>query len=105
MKASKVTDAQKAFVIKQGEERTLVAEACRKAGIGQATHFNWERKYAGGVAEGDATAARTRGGERPAQADRRRSDARRDVIPRFPPAGIRAGRLFCASARLKQWAA
>ena len=28
-----------------------------------------------------------------------------DVTPRFPPAGIRAGRLFCASARLKQWAA
>ena len=31
--------------------------------------------------------------------------AERDVTPRFPPAGIRAGRLFCASARLKQWAA
>ena len=29
----------------------------------------------------------------------------RDVTPSFPPAGIRAGRLFCASARLKQWAA
>ncbi|MFZ5667733.1 MAG: hypothetical protein ACOY7L_21165 [Pseudomonadota bacterium] len=28
-----------------------------------------------------------------------------DVTPSFPPAGIRAGRLFCASARLKQWAA
>ena len=27
------------------------------------------------------------------------------VTPSFPPAGIRAGRLFCASARLKQWAA
>jgi ppGpp synthetase/RelA/SpoT-type nucleotidyltranferase len=30
---------------------------------------------------------------------------RGDVTPSFPPAGIRAGRLFCASARLKQWAA
>ena len=28
-----------------------------------------------------------------------------DVTPSLPPAGIRAGRLFCASARLKQWAA
>ena len=31
MKASELTDAQKAFVIKQGEEWTPVAEICRKA--------------------------------------------------------------------------
>jgi len=47
MKASKFTDAQKAFVIKQGEEGTPVAEVCRKPGIGQATYFNWKKKYAG----------------------------------------------------------
>ncbi len=47
MKASKFTDAQKAFIIKQGEEGTLVAEICRKAGISQATYFNWKKKYAG----------------------------------------------------------
>jgi putative transposase len=52
MKASKFTDAQKAFNIKQGEEGTLVAEICRKAGIhwptgSQATYFNWKKKYAG----------------------------------------------------------
>lgn len=47
MKASKFTDAQKAFVIKQGEEGTPVAEVCRKAGISQATYFNWRKKYAG----------------------------------------------------------
>ena len=29
MKASKFTDAQKAFVIKQGEESVPVAEVCR----------------------------------------------------------------------------
>ena len=46
MKASKFTDAQKAFVIKQGEEGTPV-EICRKAGISQATYFNWKKKYAG----------------------------------------------------------
>ena len=47
MKASKFTDAQKAFVIKQGEEGTPVAEICRKVGISQATYFNWKKKYAG----------------------------------------------------------
>ncbi len=47
MKASKFSDAQKAFIIKQGEEGTPVAEICRKAGISQATYFNWKKKYAG----------------------------------------------------------
>jgi hypothetical protein len=41
MKASKFTEAQKAFILKQGEEGTPVAEICRKAGISQATYFNW----------------------------------------------------------------
>jgi putative transposase len=47
MKTSKFTDAQKAFIIRQGEEGTPVAEICRKAGISQATYFNWKKKYAG----------------------------------------------------------
>ncbi|AMY71128.1 IS3 family transposase ISSst1 [Frigidibacter albus] len=47
MKASKFLDAQKAFIIKQGEEGTPVAEICCKAGISQATYFNWKKKYAG----------------------------------------------------------
>ena len=47
MKASNFTDAQKAFIIKQGEDGTPVAEICRKAGISQATCFNWKKKYAG----------------------------------------------------------
>ena len=47
MKASKFSDAQKAFIIKQGEEGTPVAEICRKAEISQATYFNWKKKYAG----------------------------------------------------------
>ena len=47
MKASKFSDAQKAFIIKQGEDGTPVAEICRKAGISQATYFNWKKKYAG----------------------------------------------------------
>lgn len=47
MKASKSSDAQKAFIIKQGDEGTPVAEICHKAGISQATYFNWKKKYAG----------------------------------------------------------
>lgn len=47
MKALKFSDAQKAFIIKQGDEGTPVAEICRKAGISQATYFNWKKKYAG----------------------------------------------------------
>lgn len=47
MKASKFTDAQKAFNIKQGEEGTTVAKVYRKAGISSATYFNWKKKYAG----------------------------------------------------------
>lgn len=46
MKASNFSDAQKAFIIKQGEDGTPVAEICRKAGISQATYFNWKKKYA-----------------------------------------------------------
>ncbi len=47
MKASKFTDAQKAFIIKQAEDGTPVAEVCRKAGISLATFFSWKKKYAG----------------------------------------------------------
>jgi len=47
MKASKFSEAQKAFIIKQGEDGTPVAEICRKAGISQATYFSWKKKYAG----------------------------------------------------------
>ena len=47
IKASTFSDAQKVFIIKRGEEGMPVAEFCRKAGISQATHFNWKKKYAG----------------------------------------------------------
>lgn len=47
MKASRFSEAQKAFILKQGEEGTPVAEICRKAGISQATYFNCRKKYAG----------------------------------------------------------
>ena len=47
MKASQFTDAQKAFIIRQGDDGIPVSEICRKAGISQATYFNWRKKYAG----------------------------------------------------------
>ncbi len=47
MKASKFSDAQKAFILKQGSDGVPVADICRKAGISQATYFNWRRKYDG----------------------------------------------------------
>jgi len=47
MKASAFSDAQKAFILKQGADGVRVAEICRRAGISQATYFNWKRKYDG----------------------------------------------------------
>ena len=47
MKASKFTEGQIAFVLRQGDEGTAVAEICRKAGISQATYFNWKKKFGG----------------------------------------------------------
>ena len=46
MKASKFSDAQKAFILKQGSDGVPVADICRKAGISQATYFNWKKKHA-----------------------------------------------------------
>lgn len=45
MKSSKFTEAQIAFVLKQAEEGTAVAEVCRKAGISEATFYVWRKKY------------------------------------------------------------
>jgi putative transposase len=40
-------DAQKAFILKQGNNGVLVAEICRKAGISRATYFKWHKDCAG----------------------------------------------------------
>lgn len=34
-------------MLKQAEDGTPVAEVCRKAGISDATFYNWRKKYAG----------------------------------------------------------
>jgi len=50
MKASKFSEAQIAFVLKQAEEGAAVADVCRKVGISDATFYNWRKKYAGVMA-------------------------------------------------------
>ena len=47
MKASKFTEAQIAFVLKQAEGGVPIAGVCRQAGISDATFYNWRKKYAG----------------------------------------------------------
>jgi putative transposase len=42
MKRSKFTEAQIAFILGRG---TSVGEICRKAGISEATYYNWRKKY------------------------------------------------------------
>jgi putative transposase len=47
MKKSKFTESQIAFILRQAEEGTAVSEVCRKAGIAEATYYNWRKKYGG----------------------------------------------------------
>ncbi|RVT89083.1 IS3 family transposase, partial [Rhodovarius crocodyli] len=49
MKASKFSEAQIAFVLKQAQDGTAVGEVCRKAGISEATFHNWRKRYGGMV--------------------------------------------------------
>lgn len=55
MKASKFTVAQKAFILKRGEEGTPVAKICRKVGIIQARYFPIQRAAAGQDAPAEGT--------------------------------------------------
>ena len=47
MKRSKFSEAQIAFILRQGDEGTAIGEVCRKAGISEATYYNWRKKYGG----------------------------------------------------------
>ena len=44
MKRSKFTEGQIAFVLKQADDGLSVGEVCRKAGISEATYYNWRKK-------------------------------------------------------------
>jgi putative transposase len=47
MKRSKFSEAQIAFILRQGEEGTAVDKICRKVGLSQATYYNWRKKHGG----------------------------------------------------------
>jgi putative transposase len=47
MKKTRFSEQQIAFVLRQAEEGTPVAEVCRKAGISEASFYNWKKKYGG----------------------------------------------------------
>jgi putative transposase len=47
MKRTKFSEQQIAFILRQAEEGTTVGEVCRKAGISEATFYNWRKKYGG----------------------------------------------------------
>ncbi len=47
MKKTKFSEQQIAFILRQAEEGTTVGEVCRKAGISEATYYNWRKKYGG----------------------------------------------------------
>ena len=52
MKKTKFTEEQIAYALQQAETGTNVDEICWKMGIGQATFYNWRKKYGGlGVSE------------------------------------------------------
>jgi hypothetical protein len=43
-------------ILKQGADGMPVADICRKAGISQATYFNWKKRYDGLLPTESATA-------------------------------------------------
>ena len=45
MKKSRFSEQQIAYILRQAEEGTSVEEVCRKAGISEATCYNWRKKY------------------------------------------------------------
>ena len=47
MKRSKFTEPQIAFILRQAEEGTAIGVVCHKAGISEATYYNWRKNYAG----------------------------------------------------------
>src|SRR3954447_23431373 len=86
MKRSKFTEPQIAFILRQAEEGTAVGEVCRKAGISEATYYNWRKKYAGLTPSEMKRVPPTRGVEWQAEEDRGRSIPRQgDVARRHLP--------------------
>jgi len=47
MKKSRFSEQKIAFILRQGEVGTTVEEVCRRAGISEATYYNWRKMYGG----------------------------------------------------------
>jgi putative transposase len=47
MKASRFSESQIAYVLRQSEVGTPIGEVCRSAGISEATFYDWLKKYGG----------------------------------------------------------
>lgn len=47
MKKSRFSEQQIAFILRQAEEGTSVAQVRRKAGVSEATYCNWRKKHGG----------------------------------------------------------
>ena len=47
MKASRFSESQIAYVLRQAEEGTAIGEVFRSARISEATFYNWRKKYSG----------------------------------------------------------
>lgn len=59
MKASKFSEVQIPFVLKQADDGSAVAEVCREAEISEAMFYNWRKKHAG-LLPSDGAAASSR---------------------------------------------
>jgi len=56
MKRSRFSDQQIAFVLRQADEGTAIAEVCRKVGISKATYYNRRKKFWRADSVGDEAA-------------------------------------------------
>ena len=46
MKASKLSEEQIAYALRQAESGTAVADVCRQIGVSEATFYVWKKKFA-----------------------------------------------------------
>jgi putative transposase len=92
MKKSRFSEQQIAFVLRQAEEGTPIAEVCLKAGISEASFCAWRKVY-GAAAVRDEAAKAARGGKPASEEVSRRPVAgQRDAAGRDPPENMKPAR-------------